>query len=222
MPADPLHRSSSIAPLSSLLLFSCDLERDAAFPDGIPTNIHSAIAGVGIIDAALGTARIIEQERPERIIFIGTCGAHRESGLAIGDVVIASETMLATGDVAHGWMRLPSLLKSALRTDATLMEELIAHAADRSETLIPARVSCTLGITEEDMLASKLNDFGFGAVENMEAFGVLRAAGDIPTGIVLGITNLVGAGGGRDWLANHKDLMRKAAGLVAGGIKHYE
>jgi len=217
MPAENPSSSSFIPHRSSLLLFSCDIERDAAFPDGIPDDLRVAIAGIGIVDAAIGTARLIEHERPDAIIFIGTCGAHRESGLAIGDVVIASEAMLATGDVAHGWMRLPALLKSALRADPTLMEELIARAAASDATLIPARVSCTLGITEEDMLASKLNDFGFGEVENMEAFAVLRAAADIPTAIVLGVTNIVGPGGGRDWLANHKEMMAKAARMVTRG-----
>jgi nucleoside phosphorylase len=203
---------------SSILLFSSDLERDAAFPDGAPAHLRTAIAGVGIIDSAIGTVRIIERERPGAVVFIGTCGAHRESGLAIGDMVIASRASLASGDVARGAMRLPSLLNAGLAADEVLMQELINRAAASGTSLKPVRVSTTLGITEDDVLATELNDYGFGDVENMEAFAVLRAAAlaepSVPAAVLLGITNIVGPGGGRDWAANFKEMMRKAADAV--------
>jgi nucleoside phosphorylase len=203
-----------------LLLFSSDLERDAAFPEGIPAHARTAIAGVGIIDAAIGTARAIEAGKPLAVIFVGTCGAHRESGLGIGDIVIASEVTLASGDVARGAMRLPALLESGIRADAVLMQSLIDGASTAGSSLRPARVSCTLGITENDELATELNDYGFGDVENMEAFAVLRAAAcaapPVPAAVVLGVTNIVAPGGGRDWAANFREMMRKAVELVGG------
>jgi hypothetical protein len=113
-------------------------------------------------------------------------------------------------------MRLPTLLASGLQADGVLMQKLIDKASSSGVSMAPVRVSTTLGITEDAELATELNDFGFGAVENMEAFAVLRAAGLTPAAVVLGVTNIVGPSGGRDWAANYKMMMRKAVESVLG------
>lgn len=198
----------------TLLLFSSDLELRACFPDGTPSDAPVGVSGVGLVDAALGTARLIARRAPFRIIFVGTCGAHAGSGLAIGDVIVAESTMIGSGDVARGEMRIPELLPSRLDCDHAL----VAAIAERTPSVRRAAVSCTLGITESAELATLLGASGGGAVENMEAFGVMRAAGEIPCTAVLGVTNLVGPDGGREWRANYRVLMRAALAAAVAAL----
>jgi nucleoside phosphorylase len=205
-----------------LVLFSSDLERDAAFPEGIPDGLITGITGVGLIDAAVGTTRLVIEHHPEAVIFAGTCGAHSKGGFAIEDVVIATEVRLGSGDVAQGAMRIPTLLPSNLTCDEELSKMVLSSAYSRGWERAVRRgtVSCTFGITETDELAASLFAHDRSDCENLEAFSVLRAAGSIPIAVVLGVTNMVGAGGGRDWNANYRKMMVAVGELSAAAVQH--
>lgn len=193
----------------TLYLFSSALEADAAFGAELPAHVSIATTGVGLVDAAIGTARLVTERAPERIVFIGTCGAHRRSGIAVGDIVVASSVRLGSGDVARGEMRIPSLLPSEVGCDVELALRLASRIPRAiGHEILTARVSCTLGVTENDALAEALEVYDSSQVENLEAFSVARAAGTIPVAIILGVTNSVGAGGGRQWKENHAGMMR--------------
>ncbi len=200
----------------TLYLFSSDLELNAAFPDGPPDGLPVAVTGVGLVDAGLGTVRAIAATSPDAVVFLGTCGAHSGSGLGIGDLVIATEIALGSGDVARGWMRMPTILCARLQTDETLSRRFIDVAADAGLSVRPASVCCTLGITESEELAGALRSFDGSQTENLEAFPVLRAALGVPATAILGVTNIVGPGGGADWAANYRAMMRRLAVLIAG------
>lgn len=175
-----------------------------------------ALTGVGLIDAALGTAAAIARYRPDAIVFLGTCGAHSGSGLAVGDLVVASGAALGSGDIARGWMRLPKIMASRLQTDEVLSARFTDVATADGMAPRSAWVSCTLGVTENDQLASALRGHDGSEAENLEVFPVLRAAGDIPATALLGVTNIVGTGGGADWAANYRSMMMMLGALVAG------
>ncbi len=198
-----------------LYLFSSDLELNAAFPGGVPDGLLAGITGVGLVDAGLGSARAIAAHAPDAVVFLGTCGAHRGSGLEIGDIAVASAVTLGSGDVAHGWMRLPQIMCARLQTDEVLslgFTDVARAAGLRAER---AAVSCTLGITETDELAATLRMWDGSQAENLEVFPVLRAAGAIPATALLGVTNIVGAGGGAGWAANYRPMMLALGGLIA-------
>ncbi len=191
----------------TLILFSSEIELTAVFPDGPPDGLRAGCTGVGPLDAAIGTHELIARHAPEVVIFIGTCGAHAGSGLVVGDVAVARDVMLSSGDVARGQMRLPSLVASRIRCD----EDLAATAmAAGNGAVRGADVSCTLGITESEELARLFWESDGAACENMEAFAVARVAGAIPCAILLGVTNLVGPEGGRGWRENYRRMMRAA------------
>lgn len=200
--------------MSCLHLFSSDIELNAAFPDGVPDGLRVGITGVGLVDAALGASRAIAKHRPDAVVFLGTCGAHRGSGLVTGDLVVATGASLGSGDVASGRMRLPGILCSRLQTDEVLSRRFTDVAVDTGIAPRSAWVSCTLGITENDELARALRDHDGSETENLEIFPVLRAAGDIPTAALLGVTNIVGAGGGADWAANYRSMMLMLGALA--------
>lgn len=217
----------------TLYLFSSDLERDAAFDEGARdernrersderNREHSnerngasdfpliRIAGVGLVDAAIGTVRAIYETQPDSVVYIGTCGAHRASGLAIGNIVVAASACIGSGDIARNEMRMPTLLASEIACDGDLSSELITQVATSTERRVASvRVSCTLGVTESDALAEALCESNRCDVENLEAFAVVRAASPIPTAVILGVTNIVGIDGGRDWHANFRAMMKR-------------
>jgi nucleoside phosphorylase len=200
-----------------LYLFSSPLERDAAFPEGLPHWLPDGalvdVSGVGPIDAAIGAARAVAAHRPDAVVYLGTCGAHRGAEIAIGDVVVASTIRLGSGDVARGEMRIPSILPKSVECDTALGSALAARLA-LPRTAPVARVSCTLGVTENDALARLLAEHDGSEVENLEAFSVAHAAAPVPAAVLLGVTNIVGAGGGSDWLANYRAMMSILANAV--------
>lgn len=216
MSASNNHSSISHPDGPRLYLCSSAIERDAAFPEGVPEGVLCEITGVGLIDAAIETARHCDRHRPSAIVFLGTCGAHRESRVAIGDIVVASEIAIGSGDVAGGAMRLPSLLVARLATDPALSAELLEALAESGSGARMATVSCTLGITESDALAATLHAHDRSDVENLEAFSVLRAAVGVPAAVILGVTNIVGEGGGEGWRANFREMMRRVARVASG------
>ncbi|HVZ38457.1 MAG TPA: hypothetical protein VHI13_04215 [Candidatus Kapabacteria bacterium] len=195
-----------------MLLFSSDIERDAGFPSGLPDSIATGITGVGLVESAIGATRLIDRHAPSCLVFVGTCGAHAGSGIGVGDIVIATSIVLGSGDVARGEMRLPALLRSRLATDPALNARLAEGAGDLA--LRSASVSCTLGITETEKLARELS--ADAATENMEAFAVARAAehASVPVAVLLGVTNIVGPGGGAGWAANYREMMQAVTGIA--------
>ena len=186
-----------------LWLFSSNIERDAAFPNGIPQGIRIGVTGVGLVDAGIATVDYVRQAEPTEIVFFGTCGAYPGSGLNIGDLVAGGTVRLGSGDTERKEMRVPKLLPSELKCSPEVSQRLVSDTSYVSNV----RVVCTMGITENDALAETLSSLG--DVENLELFAVLRAAGRVPVAGLLGVTNRVGAGGGKDWLANYKTLMAK-------------
>jgi hypothetical protein len=206
-----------------LLLFAAEMERAAAFPDGIPDDICAELTGVGLVDAAVGAARLIEQHKPEAVIFAGTCGAHQQSRFAIGDILIATEAALCSGDVVRAWMRFPGLLSTRLTTDQALSKIIIGrwyHTRCQAEVQ-RGTVSCTMGVTEDEALAQSLYEHDRTDAENLELFSVLRAAGSIPTAAALGVTNVVGPNGGRNWKANYEGSMLAIGRLAAAAVYRY-
>src|SRR5581483_2876877 len=86
--------------------------------------------GIGLVDAAAGTARAIAEVRPSRLVLVGTAGAF-DASLAIGEVVVAKSAAL----IARAVERLPGAMASEVA--APLGEEAAAALG------VPAvRVGC--------------------------------------------------------------------------------
>jgi futalosine hydrolase len=68
-------------------------------------------AGIGKANAAAASAVLIEQYQPRRIIIAGCGGAYPGSGLAVGDLAVASEELFGDeGTVApRGWLDLKQM-----------------------------------------------------------------------------------------------------------------
>ncbi len=161
------------------------------------------VVGVGLVESALFASRAIAERKPSSVVLVGTAGAYGKAGLAIGDVIVASEIVLAapSGALIEGAM------PTSLATDVALSSLFDAKRV---------RVATTLSITTNDDVARALEQSTQAEVEHLEAFAVGRACAiaNVPFTAVLGIANFVGARGRDEWRANHERAAAAACAVV--------
>ena len=142
--------------------------------------------------------------RPERGIFVGTAGAYPRSRatLAIGTVAVADELYLVSTAALRGDGYLPEPL--ATRAESASLGA--RCACGRAGGVCPARVACPWRSRARPRSgATSRRDRG-GALENLEAFAVARAAAAAGVDAfvaVLGVANRVGPRGHQEWRAHH-------------------
>ncbi len=159
--------------------------------------------GVGVVPAGIAAARLLERERPDAVVLVGTAGAYGD--LPIGAVIAARRVGLVSGTATLGHGYVP-LAPPPLVTDGALRGRLNLPEAD---------VATLVAITTDPALATRLAaDW---AVEHMEAYGVAAACAGagVPFAAVLGITNRVGPGAHAEWRANRDACQRAAVAAVA-------
>ena len=117
---------------------------------------HSALCGVGPVEAAAATAAAIARERPRAILHVGIAGARRKAKIAPGTLVIGSESRYC--DLALRNPFAPRLVTP----NSALVQAL--QRAIPAALVRPIGTSARVGGTKEC------------EVEAMEGFAVLRAA----------------------------------------------
>jgi nucleoside phosphorylase len=165
---------------------------DAAPPPGWRT----ATTGVGAVTAAATTARLLAEERPARVLLVGTCGAY-DGRLAVGDLLAARAAVASSLEELDGRAYRPEI--EAVRFEASWALPLALPLHD---------VVAPPAITRTADGARRLA--GVGAAEHLEVAGVFaacRAAG-VPAAAVLGVANRVGPDANAEWRANHARVSR--------------
>jgi nucleoside phosphorylase len=184
----------------------------AAFPPELagldeapPPGWTCATIGVGAITAALATARLLAELRPERVLFVGTCGAY-DARLPIFDLLCAAEVLATSQDEAEGRAFRPELERTRWRAGWDLP--------------LPAEtVAVTPAITRTDAGARALARLA--AAEHLELTGVFAAceAVGVPVAAALAVANRAGPGAHEEWRASHAEASRRlVAALREQGI----
>ena len=159
--------------------------------------------GVGVVAAAAGPERALADERPARLILVGTAGALPGSGLAIGSIVVVARALL----IVRPGEYVPGILSSTAEADAALAGE-CAHTL--GAPLVTA--ASGIGITSSDDEARRLA--ATAQIEHLESFAVLSVARHrVPATAVLAIANTVGAHAHAEWRANRERA--EAAAIAA-------
>jgi len=114
------------------------------------------VCGVGPVEAAAATARLLAQRAPGALIHVGIAGARRDSGLAVGQLVVGTVAIYEDLRQATG------LSPTEVRPDSELA------AAVRVE--LPEAVALSIGTS------GRVGGTSLCPVEAMEGFAVLRAA----------------------------------------------
>lgn len=175
----------------------------AAFPPELagletapPPGWSVATVGIGAIAAAAGTARLVAERGPARVLLVGTCGAY-DARLAVGDLLWARAAVVTSLDELEGRAYRPEI--EVVSFEATWAPPL---ALPRHEVVAPPAITCTAGG------ARRLG--ALGAAEHLEVAGVFaacRAAG-VPVAAALGVANRVGPDANAEWRANHARVSR--------------
>ncbi len=174
----------------------------AAFPPELagldaapPPGWRVATTGIGAVAAAAATARLVEANRPSRVLFVGTCGAY-DDRLAILDVVAVRAAIATSLDELEGRAYRPSL--EAVRFETTwTVAGLPVH-----DVAVPSAIKRTAeGAVRLAAVAP---------AEHLELTGVLAACRDvgIPIAAVLAVANRVGPAAHEEWRANHARASR--------------
>lgn len=168
----------------------------AAFPPELagldlapPTDWRVACTGVGALAAAITTTRLIAEARPDRVVFIGTCGAY-DSRLGIGDLITVSRVLVTSLDEQEGRAYRPGPERTAW--DAVPLPGLPAHT-----------VAIPPAITQTQAGAQRLA--AIAPAEHLELSGVFAACeqAGIPASAALAVANRVGPDAHPEWSANH-------------------
>jgi nucleoside phosphorylase len=170
----------------------------AAFPPELagldaapPAGWRTATTGVGAVAAAAATARLLAEERPMCVLFVGTCGAY-DGRLAVGDLLAARAAVASSLDELEGRAYRPRL--EVVRFEASWPFPL---ALPLHDVVVPP------AITRTEDGARRLA--ALGAAEHLELAGVLAAcqAAGVPAAAALAVANRVGPDANAEWRANH-------------------
>lgn len=164
------------------------------------------IGGIGKVNAAAATAVMIDRYQPQLVINTGCAGAYIGSGLSVGNLVVASEEVLADDgvNVADGWkdlgyMNLPSVEQGGLSLYNVL--PLSRHASEKAMQLadyygvflMRGRSATVSTCSGTRLHAAELSNRWNALIENMEGAAVaqvcLRCAVDCLE--IRGISNYV-------------------------------
>ncbi len=174
--------------MPSLLLaaFPPELAGLAAAP---PAGWVARTAGIGAIAAAVTTARLVAELRPDRVLFVGTCGAYDER-LAIGAHVSAAEAVAVSSEELDGRAYRPEL-------ERTCWPATWALPFPAFPVAVPPAI--TVGVESALRLAARA------PVEHLELTGVFAAchAAGVPVAGALAVANRVGPAAHAEWRANH-------------------
>lgn len=156
-----------------------------------PPGWRVACTGVGQLLAAASTARLVEELKPQGVLFVGTCG-HFDARLKVGDFLWATGAKASSLSERRGESYRPVVEET--HWPATLPPlPLPGH-----EVVVPPAITRT---REGAALFAPL-----GAVEHLELTGVYAACHsvNVPVGAALVVVNEVGPEAQAQWKANHR------------------
>lgn len=186
------------------------LRRRLARAPALRAGVELRAVGVGLIEAAVGAARAIDETGPRAIVLVGTAGryAARSRALAIGTAAVVSRVRIASAAAATSRGYFPKPMPTELACDERLVAELGASEIT---------VACPLAITSAVALARRIATTTGAELENLEAFAVAAAAraANVPFAAALGIANAVGPNAHAEWRAHGADAAAAACDVVA-------
>lgn len=190
------------------LLLSAFAPELGPLAEAVPAGWEVATVGVGAVTAAVATAARLAEQRPEAVLFLGTCGRY-DQRLGLFEPLWATEAVATSVEERRGGAYRPGL--EPVRWPATWPLPLPGHPV-----AVPPAITCT---TEGAQLLAAV-----APVEHLELTGVYAAcqAAGVPCAGALVVVNDVGPEAQVQWKANHAEGSRrlvatlKAAGLFAG------
>jgi len=186
-------------------------------PARVRQRVTLASVGVGMVEAGIATARLIDQHQPSTVLLVGTAGVYpgQSTELVLDRAAIAQRICLLPQLLPGKHAFLPAVVPTEARSSPAL-----ARALRKATALPHADVACPLGITATARAAKTAAEISGCALENLEAFAVARAAAvaRVPFAAIVGIANHVGPSGHREWEKHAKAAAENACRAVVEGL----
>ncbi|MGD0838200.1 MAG: hypothetical protein ABSB49_16305 [Polyangia bacterium] len=179
-----------------------------------------ATIGVGLVEASVGTTRLLTQLRPQAVIMVGSAGVYPGGpAFQVGEAVAVDEAVLLAQTLPGRHAYLPSLVPARARTTPRLTQ-----AISKAAALAVASVANPLAITRSPQAAAFAARRSQCALENLETFALARAAKrlGVPCAVVLGIANTVGPAAHRQWRENAAGAASAACRAVLSFLDRQE
>lgn len=160
-----------------------------------PPGWEAATVGVGAVTAAAATARLLQEKRPDAVLFLGTCGRY-DGRLGLFETLWAAEAIATSLEELRGEAYRPGI--EQVRWASTLAGPLPLHSV-----AVPPAITKTLAGAA--LLGS------VAPAEHLELTGVFAACrgAEVPCGAALVVVNEVGPEAQAQWLANHAEGSRR-------------
>jgi purine-nucleoside phosphorylase len=186
-------------------------------------NARLVPVGIGLVEAAIGTARALADEKagPDALIFVGTAGAYGRDLAPGRALVVADELLLVSTAVVRRQAYLPDRVPTRIPASRRLSRSLLAAARRISHpdgvVIEGGAVANPLAITRDARLARALAEATSARAENLEVFAVARAARawGVPFAAALGIANRVGPAAHTEWRTHQAAASAMACAAVA-------
>ena len=151
--------------------------------------------GIGFLEASLKLERYFLDEKPEKVIFLGTAGAY-DKNIELNQIIEIAEVKL--------------LNSSSLFDEAYIPQDYKTYKSAPKEKNI---CFSSLEITKSEKLSEKILSLEShtNVFENMELYGIAKVCqeNNIPWQAFLAITNHTHEKGHEEWKANHLSLSEK-------------
>lgn len=180
--------------------------------------VRGKAVGMGVGASGPATARGILAVYPRAVILIGSCGVYPNlPQYRPHDVLVSSRVQLVSHAVNAGRSEFPGPMQTSQECDPLLGAGLAAGGG----RVFMAQVACTLARTTDDTIAASLHPATGCEAENLEAFSVAEAckSAKIPFAAVLGVSNIVGSTGTRDWTQFQRAAVNAAAETIVTWIQ---
>ncbi|HHH29170.1 MAG TPA: hypothetical protein ENK57_12605 [Polyangiaceae bacterium] len=180
--------------------------------------VRAKVVGIGLAVAGPGTARGILAVQPRAVLLVGSCGVYPNlPKYRPYDVLVSSRVQLISHAVTAGQSEFPTPMQTAFECSALIGAGLSSGAG----RVFMAPMASTLAKTVNDNLAARIHPSTGCEAENLEAFSIGQAcrAAEIPFAAVLGVSNIVGSTGTKDWLQFQRAAVNAAAETVVGWIQ---
>jgi purine-nucleoside phosphorylase len=187
------------------LLLSAFLPELGDLATAPPEGWACACTGIGALEAAIATSRLIAEHHPARVLFLGTCGAY-DDRLRIDTQISAAEALATSASELRG---------AAFRPEAERVRWPATWSLPFPAQVIAVPPAITRDADEARLLA------GVAAAEHLELTGVFAAchAAGVPVAAALGVANFVGPEAHGEWMENHAEVSRNLVkALRSAGI----
>ncbi|WDL69924.1 purine-nucleoside phosphorylase [Helicobacter winghamensis] len=168
--------------------------------------------GVGLIDSAIHLTRSILHDKPDEIVFVGTCGSYSSNQplLEIFETTSACNIELSFLQ-GQSYTPLDNFLTNVSRETMTKDSNPLTQDFTKMQKII----NSSNYISTDSKLAEKMVKLGI-LYENMEFFSVLQVAQafELPAIGIFCSTNYIHKDAQKEFFANHKTAMQKLESYI--------